>query len=52
VAELSGNIVHAVPATAEKNAELNFFRGKVAAFEDLLGLAEELEDWKKTQKER
>jgi hypothetical protein len=51
VRELSDDIVHRVPSTPEANAELNFFRGKVAAFEDLLGLGEEWEQWKKTQKE-
>ncbi len=52
VGQLSDDIVHNIPATAEKNAEMNFFRGKVSAFEDLLGLAQELEEWKKALKER
>jgi hypothetical protein len=51
-AQHSNDIVHGIPATAEKNAEMNFWRGKVAAFEDLIGLAEELEEWKKALKER
>src|SRR6266705_2942650 len=48
VAQHSNDIVHGIPATAEANAQMNFFRGKVAAFEDLLGLAEELKEWEKS----
>jgi len=50
VAQHSADIVHGITSSAEKNAEMNFWRGKIAAFEDLLGLAEDLADWKKRDK--
>jgi hypothetical protein len=43
-------ILHNVPTTDAATAEQNFFRGKIAAFEDLLGLAEEVREWKEKHK--
>jgi hypothetical protein len=47
---LSYQIVHKIPSTDEAVAGENFLRGKVSAFEDLLGLAEELKQWKADHK--
>jgi hypothetical protein len=45
----SYDIVHGLPQTGADEAEQNFLRGKVSAFEDLIGLAEEYRDWKETK---
>ena len=45
-AELSENIVHNVPYTAEQIATQNFDRGQCSIAEDLLGLEEEFKHWK------
>lgn len=43
---LAHSIVHKLPVTMEAHAEQNFQRGKLAAYEDLLGLREELKEFK------
>jgi hypothetical protein len=42
--------VHNVPWNPEIVAEQNFMRGKISAYEDLAGLAEELREWKEAMK--
>lgn len=50
-AEAEGyKIIHGIPPDAKAVAEQNFFRGKISAWEDLLGLAEELKVWRKPTK--
>ena len=44
--ELSHKIIHEVPVSMDDAATQNFYRGKVAAYEDLLGIAEELGSWR------
>lgn len=50
VADHQYQLVHDIPATAEALAKQNFFRGKIAAFEDLLELKDELKQWKEEHK--
>ena len=47
VEEYSYKVIHGIPVTSKDEAEQNYLRGKVGAFEDLLGLAEELKEWRK-----
>jgi len=50
VEQRSHEIIHNVPYTQEAKDADNYWRGKISAFEDLLGLAEELREWKESQK--
>jgi hypothetical protein len=50
VDDLTFQLIHKIPSTEEARAGENFWRGKISAFEDLLGLAEELKEWKESQK--
>ena len=49
VAVHSYDIVHGLPKNSVDEAEQNFMRGKVSAFEDLIGLAEEYREWKESK---
>jgi hypothetical protein len=49
VAEHSRDIVHGIPKNEVDVAEQNFLRGKVSAFEDLLELAQEYQEWKESK---
>lgn len=42
----SYDIGHGIPKNEVDVAEQNFLRGKISAFEDLIGLAEEYREWK------
>lgn len=45
----SYEITHGVPRSEVDVAEQNFLRGKISAFEDLIGLAEEYREWKENK---
>jgi hypothetical protein len=49
-ADLSAQVVHDVTWDAETVAKQNFMRGKISAYEDLAGLAEELRERKEAMK--
>jgi hypothetical protein len=46
VEELGHDIIHKIPYTPEQIATDNFWRGKISAYEDLIGLAEESKEWR------
>lgn len=50
VEEFSHEITHGIPKNSVDEAEQNFMRGKISAFEDLIGLAEEYKEWKESKK--
>src|SRR5437879_2670368 len=50
VEEFSHDITHGLPKNDVDTAEQNFMRGKISAFEDLIGLAEEYKEWKESKK--
>lgn len=50
VEERGYEIVHGIPKNDADVAEQNFLRGKISAFEDLIGLAEEYREWKESKK--
>ena len=50
VAYLSRIVVHNIPVTDTAVAEHNFMRGKISAMEDLIGLQDELKQWKEAQR--
>jgi hypothetical protein len=43
-------VIHGIPKSEVDVAEQNFMRGKISAFEDLIGLAEEYKEWKEPKK--
>jgi hypothetical protein len=48
--DLTFRIVHDLKPTREGEAEQNFQRGQVAAFERLLEFEEELKEWRESHK--
>jgi len=46
VADLRHKIVHNVPTSDEAVAIQNFQRGQIAALEDIIGLEQEVKEWK------
>jgi hypothetical protein len=44
--DLRHKIVHKIPTTDEAVAIQNFERGQIAALEDIIGLKQELKEWK------
>lgn len=46
---LKFKVVHNIPTTKEAEAEQNFQRGQIAAFEDFIGLEQELKEWRNRQ---
>jgi hypothetical protein len=52
VDEHSAQVVHGLPVERKHDAEQCFFRGKIAAFEDLEGLSEELKEFLADRKRR
>lgn len=46
VSELAHDVVHGVAPTMEVLAEQNFWRGKISAFEEIIELADELQQWR------
>jgi len=47
---MSDNIVHGLPVSERDNMEQALFRGKISAFEDICGIAEDLESYREAQK--
>jgi hypothetical protein len=50
VEDLSYRLVHQLPKGEEARLEQAFWRGKIAAFEDLLLLKDEWKRWKGSEK--
>ena len=48
---MSSQIVHTIPADEQGNREQFYWRGKVVAYEDFLGIAEDLKTFLEAQKE-
>ena len=48
--DLRYKIVYNVPTTPEATMEQTFWRGKVAALEDIIGLEKDLKEWRQTHK--
>jgi hypothetical protein len=49
--KMSWTVVHTLPTTPEAHVEQSFFRGKITAYEDFLGIAEDLKTFLEAQKE-
>lgn len=48
--ELSYKIAHNIPENEMAEKQMNYYRGRLSVFEDLLGLAQELKEWKEAHK--
>jgi hypothetical protein len=44
--DLQHKIVHKVPTTSEATIEQTFWRGQIATLEDIIGLENELKEWR------
>lgn len=48
----SEQVVHGLPVSEKDVAEQNFLRGKIAAYEDFIELADELKQWREMHRKR